>query len=118
MEKYIKNLNKNYNFSKNGFNVILPKITCSDISICFVDIDGERDNYCMLDFNSWIRDTDENSERVKETKDNNISKIMQEYYNEVKGLLIDNRNKLDALVEELMKKKILFKDEIDTICNN
>ena len=53
MEKYIKNLNKNYNFSKNGFNVILPKITCSDISICFVDIDGERDNYCMLD-NSTI----------------------------------------------------------------
>ena len=44
MEKYIKNLNKNYNFSKNGFNVILPKITCSDISICFVDINGERDN--------------------------------------------------------------------------
>lgn len=48
-EKYIKNLNKDYDFSKNGFDVILPKISNEEISICFVDINGERDNYCMLD---------------------------------------------------------------------
>ena len=48
-EKYIKNLNKNYDFSKNGFNVILPKIDSDEVSICFVDVAEERDNYCMLD---------------------------------------------------------------------
>ena len=48
-EKYVKNLDKNYSFSKNGFNVILPKIDNKDVSICFVDVDKERDNYCMLD---------------------------------------------------------------------
>ncbi len=76
------------------------------------------DNYCMLDFNSWIRNTDENSERVKESKDQNINRLMQEYYNEVKGLLINNRDKLDTLANELMKKKILFKDEIEELCNS
>ena len=41
-EKYVKNLDKNYSFSKNGFNVILPKIDNKDVSICFVDVDKER----------------------------------------------------------------------------
>ncbi len=48
-KKYIKNLNKNYDFSKDGVNVILPKIDNNEVSICFVDVAEERDNYCMLD---------------------------------------------------------------------
>ena len=47
--KYIKNLNKDYTFSKNGFSVILPNIDNKDINICFVDVEEKRETYCMLD---------------------------------------------------------------------
>lgn len=48
-EKYIKNLNKEYTFSKDGFDVSIPNITNNEISICFVDVKVERTTYCMLD---------------------------------------------------------------------
>lgn len=48
-DKYIKNISKEIDFSKNGFSVNLPKIDNKDISICFVETKNGRDNYCMLD---------------------------------------------------------------------
>lgn len=48
-EKYIKNLNKEYTFSKDGFDVSIPNIANNEISICFVDVKVERTTYCMLD---------------------------------------------------------------------
>ena len=42
------------------------------------------DNYCMPDFNSWIRCTDQQSEMVKQKKDENINKILSEYYSNAK----------------------------------
>ncbi len=76
------------------------------------------DNYCMLDFNSWIRNVNEQSEKVKQTKDENINKLIQKYYNQAKEILIQNRNKLDNLAYNLKTKKILFLDEIQNIINN
>lgn len=76
------------------------------------------DNYCMYDFNSWISDTDEVSEHVKYSKDNNVIRLMEKYYNEVKNLLIKNRDKLDVLASKLKEKKIMFQDEIEDIYNN
>ena len=76
------------------------------------------DNYCMLDFNSWIRNTDEQSEIVKQTKDENINNIIQRYYNQAKEILIKNNTKLDKLANILHTKKILFQDEIQNIINN
>ena len=52
-EKYIKNLHEGITFSKNGFSVFLPKIANQEISLCFVTVEEERDNYCLLD-NSTI----------------------------------------------------------------
>ena len=76
------------------------------------------DNYCMLDFNSWIRRTDEQSEIVKETKDNNINKLVQKYYNQAKEILIQNKNKLVLLAKELNTKKILFQEDIHEILSD
>lgn len=45
--KYIKNIINS--FKKDGFNVLLPNVQCDNLSICFVDINGKRDTYCMLD---------------------------------------------------------------------
>ena len=47
--KYIKNQSKEMTFSKNGFSVLLPIIDNTDISICFVETEQGRDNYCMCD---------------------------------------------------------------------
>ena len=76
------------------------------------------DNYCMNDFNSWIRSDFETSEMVKQSKDYEINNLVTIYYNEVKELLFNNRNKLDELANRLFKKKILFEDEIQSIINN
>ena len=72
----------------------------------------------MLDFNSWIRNIDEQSEMVKESKDNNINKMISKYYDKALELLISNRDKLEILANNLNKKKILFQDEIENIINN
>ena len=48
-EKYIKNLNKEYTFSKDGFSCYIPNIENNEISICFVDVRVERTTYCILD---------------------------------------------------------------------
>lgn len=76
------------------------------------------DDYCINGFNSWITSSVETSEKVKQSKDDEVNKLMTNYYNEVKELLIKNRHILDALATELNKKKILFKDEIQDICKN
>ena len=76
------------------------------------------DDYCMLGFSSHIRFSDETAEKTKNSKANNINKIMSQYYNEVKAMLLENRHILDTLANELKKKKILFKDEIEDICKD
>lgn len=43
---YIKSIVNS--FSKNGFDVSLLNTECNALSLCFVDIDGKRDTYCML----------------------------------------------------------------------
>lgn len=48
-EKYIKNLNKEYTFSKDGFHATIPTIQNTEVSICFVEVEVERTTYCMLD---------------------------------------------------------------------
>lgn len=52
--KYIKNESKEVSFSKNGFSVVLPQIDNKDISICFVETQNGRDNYCMLDISTMF----------------------------------------------------------------
>ena len=73
------------------------------------------DNYCINDFNSWIDDYNETSEIVKESKGKNTSKLLNDYYNEVKMIIVNNRKILDKLARVLNDKKILFQDEIENI---
>ena len=73
------------------------------------------DNYCINDFNSWIDDYNETSEIVKESKGKNTAKLLNDYYNEVKMIIVNNRKILDKLARVLNDKKILFQDEIENI---
>ena len=76
------------------------------------------DDYCMLDFHSWIRHTSEASEKVKQSKDDNINKLVEKYYIQAKEILLKNKDKLDTLAQQLKLKKILFQDEIEDIYSN
>ena len=90
----------------------------SDLHRAYDIVERFVDNYCMLDFNSWIRHIEEQSEKVKQIKDENINKLIQKYYNQAKEILIENKSKLDLLANTLKNKKILFQDEIQTIISN
>ena len=87
----------------------------SDLHGVYNIVERFIDNYCMNSFNSWIRHSYEASEKVKESKDDEINTLINDYYNEVKELLFNNRKKLDELANKLYKKKILFEDEIQDI---
>ena len=91
--------------------------TNSDLSRAYQVVERFVDCYCMLDFNSWIRNNhmSEVSETVKQNKDIDINKLITEYYNKAKEILIANKDKLDKLANELNKKKILFQDDIRNI---
>lgn len=49
-ECYLKNSLNETTFRKNGMNVRLPKkMNYQNMSICFVETEKGRDNYCLLD---------------------------------------------------------------------
>ena len=50
--------------------------------------------------------------------DNNINKMIRDYYLEVRNILIKKRDLLDQLACELNNKKILFQDEIRCLINS
>ena len=117
---FMKNRVKSLLAGKAATEIVFNKCdvgTNSDIKRAFRIVRRFVDDYCMLDFNAWIDDYEEVSEKVKELKDNKANKIITEYYNEVKELLITNKCILDVLANRLKKKKILFQDEIQKICN-
>ena len=87
----------------------------SDINSAYNLVNRFVSEFCMCDFNSFVKEGVFSSEKAVATRDNNISAIITEYYNEVKELIIANKNKLDRLAKELMDKKILFKDDIKEI---
>ncbi|MBR2827956.1 MAG: AAA family ATPase [Bacilli bacterium] len=90
----------------------------SDLQRAYDIVERFIDDYCMLDFNSWIRNREEQSEKVKQSKDENINCFIQKYYTKAKEILIQNRYSLDKLANTLVNKKILFQEEIQTITNN
>ena len=79
----------------------------SDIHRVYDIVERFVDDYCMIDFNSWVRHTEETSEKVKQSKDDNINKLITNYYNEVKEILIKNRPTLDKLAKALKKKNTI-----------
>jgi cell division protease FtsH len=76
------------------------------------------DDYCIDGFDSWFYNEAETSEKVKQSKDDKTIKLLTDYYNETKELLIKNRPTLDLLAKQLKNKKILFQSEIEEIYNN
>lgn len=87
----------------------------SDLERAYIIIRDLVDEYCLEDFSSYI--FHDSSNKTKENKDSTVSRLLGEYYREVKTLLISNRKVLDKLANTLNNKKILFANEIDEIIN-
>lgn len=124
--------NKNYfediKFMDNRVKILLAGKAATDIIYNTCDTGSNSDltrvqiivsrfvkDYCRYDFNSWFKDSNSTSEKVIQSKDNKVNEIITKYYNEVKELLIANREKLDKLAHTLNERKILFQDEIKEI---
>ena len=92
----------------------------ADINRAFRIVQRMVDGFCLYDFNSSVNRIDrsnEVSERVKENKESNVNKLIKDFYNEVKSILIEKRKTLDELALRLNNKKILFQDEIRSVIN-
>lgn len=55
------------------------------------------------------------SEKTKQLIDEEIAKIMGSCYEEAKQILSDNREKLDRLADELLKKEVISEEELKSI---
>jgi len=86
----------------------------SDIERAYRIAERLIDDYCMNDFHSHTF-YNRHGNKTYQYKDEEITKLISSYYQEVKNILIDNKSTLDKLANELNNKKILFSNEIDNI---
>jgi cell division protease FtsH len=52
------------------------------------------------------------SEKRSEDIDNEVSKIIEAQYDRAKKILLENKDKLTALADELLKNEVIFKDDL------
>jgi len=58
---------------------------------------------------------DKVSEKTKQLVDEEVSRIMQECYEKAKNILKENRDKLDKLANELLRKEVINEEELKSI---
>jgi len=71
------------------------------------------DNQCMFGFQNWIEDM--HDAFAAENRNRAVSMVLEKNYLEVKKILADNRELLDAIVGELMEKTTLVISDIRRI---
>ena len=55
------------------------------------------------------------SEKTAEVIDSEISKLVEEAYQRAKKILIENRGKLEQLALQLLKKEVIFREDLEAI---
>ena len=71
------------------------------------------DNYCSFGFGMFERNT--SGVELDNRKDMGIIIEMEHYYSETKKMIAENRGILDKIVEALMEKKTLLRNDIKEI---
>ena len=93
--------------------------TDSDITRAFSITSRFVDDYCGNGFTFWEGEAfhagGDSSNNLKSRKEIAIQLKMEEFYQQAKKLLIDNRDKLDKLAKALVKKDILVSSDITGI---
>ncbi|MDE5830448.1 MAG: hypothetical protein K2H53_01885 [Clostridia bacterium] len=108
---YVKNVTNT--FLKNGYELSLLDTKCDKLSICFVSIDGNRNNYCMLDQSTMFYyiiegegDFEINKEKIKVRKNDLVEippKNKYSYEGKIRMLEIQSQAFDEAEVHEIPK---------------
>lgn len=86
----------------------------SDLERAYSIAERFVDYYCMFGFDSFPSH-EQNSEKTLQNRSDEISKLLNNYYNQTKEILIEHREHLDRIAEQLNTKVILFQDEIEEL---
>ncbi len=71
------------------------------------------DDVCMFGFQNWIEDR--HDAYAAENRNRAVTMVMEKNYLEVKKLLVEHRELLDAMASELLKKTTLVRTDIQRI---
>jgi len=82
----------------------------NDLEQAFDLVSKFVDNYCAYGFDAF--EMCNSSGYLLETRDRAITKEMEKYYRQAKKILIENSDLLDAITQELIKKKTLTHKDI------
>lgn len=86
-----------------------------DLHHAFKKAEQLVDCRCMYGFDNWIHDHD--SSFAAENRNRAMAMIMEKNYLEVKKLLVENRELLDRIADELIKKTTLTYSDVQNICS-
>ena len=113
--KYMENRVKSLLAGKAATEIVYNEcdVGCSkDLGRAFNIVKRFISDYCLEGFQYWKDEDFANSDNLLNISDKKIREIIDKYYNEVKLMLVEHRNKLDKIAKELKNKKVLFQDEI------
>jgi cell division protease FtsH len=87
---------------------------CSDLRRAFAIVARFVDKYCSYGFDQFVF-ANETSDGLLDRRDTRVAAELERYYTQVKKLLLENKDKLDALSAQLVQKKTLLGDEVQQI---
>jgi cell division protease FtsH len=85
----------------------------SDLHNAFDNAKGLVDNLCAYGFQNWIEDQD--VDFVAENRNRTMAMILERNYMEVKKIIVNHRQLLEKIVEELLEKTTLIHSDVQRI---
>lgn len=95
------------------YGVVDPGVG-SDLRRAFGIVARFVENYCSYGFDQFAF-ANENSDGLLNRRDTRVATELERYYNRIRKLLLDNREKLEALSARLVEEKTLLGDQIQQI---
>ena len=86
----------------------------SDLKKAFDIVHRLVDDYCSYGFAQFVYDK-QSSNEILERRDSRVAAEMDRFYAKTKQILVENRCKLNALIEALVEEKTLLADQIQKI---
>ena len=88
----------------------------SDLQRAFNIVHSFVDDYCSYGFSQFVFNVNSSNELLGR-RDSRVADEMDRYYPQTKQLLIENKNKLEALASKLVEEKTLLGDQVQQIIN-
>lgn len=88
--------------------------TISDIRRAFRIVQRFVDDYCSYGFDQFIFDS-QTSNEVLDRRDSRMAAEMERYYAQTRQIIVENRDKLEALTARLLEEKTLLGDQVQQI---